>query len=170
MGLYLISPSTHTIHINCIELHLVHLLQTTIWTAIVYNHFGISLEYINLQYCKQLQIVLLRRYRCLRRSRMISKVSRCSNIINKSKSTNRRIVSWQLRRSITRNHYIPIVVTVYLYISPDTPERCVYKSSVHCAFAIIRRILDIACYCVGAWYVVVLFYTPLFYKGYVRGE
>ena len=100
--------------------------NTTIWTAIVYNHFGISLEYINLQYCQRLQIVLLRRYRCLRRSRMISKVSRY-NIINKSKSTNRRIVSWQLRSSITRNHYIPIVVTVYLYIAGHAREMCIQE-------------------------------------------
>ena len=61
------------------KLHLMHLLQTTMWTATVYDHFGISLEYINLRHCHRLshrlKIVLLRHYRCLRRSRMISKVS-----------------------------------------------------------------------------------------------
>jgi len=120
---------THTIHINCIELHLVHLLQTTIWTAIVYNHFGISLEYINLQHCHRLKIVLLRRYRCLRRSRMISKVS----VIIKqhlNKSRNRHKSSYRIVATAKKYHtqsYIPIVVKVYLYIAGHAWEICIQE-------------------------------------------
>lgn len=134
----------------------MHLLQTTMWTATVYDHIGISLEYINLRHCHRLshrlKIVLLRHYRCLRRSRMISKVQLLSNnILNKSKSTNRRSCRGNCEGI---SHHIYINSSESILVHRRTRLRDAYKSFVHCTFALIRQIqiLDIACDCVGAWY------------------
>lgn len=118
VGLYLISPSTHTIHINCIELHFMHLLQTTMWTATVYDHFGISLEYINLRHCHRLQIVLLRHY-TLRIRKLLAQMhhpsfstQRCCNI--EEGMYNIIYLEWCIKiNHISRSTYIITMQALY---------------------------------------------------------
>ena len=147
----------------------MHLLQTTMRTATVYDHFGISLEYINLRHCHQLKVFLLRRYRCLRRSNDIKSIS--YNQTTSSTNLNRQIVVsyWQLWRNITRIIYTNSSESILVHRRTrlrDAHTRAPYIA--HCTLHICSYSSNIG-YCVrlrgGVIYVVVLFY-----KGYLRGE